>query len=52
MRRHAKTMGANAIIGVRYDATDFGGLAEVICYGTAVIAIPISDSNRNEDASA
>jgi uncharacterized protein YbjQ (UPF0145 family) len=34
---HAGEMGANAIIGVRYDATEIGpGITEVLCYGTAV----------------
>lgn len=38
MIKHAEELGANAIIGVRYDATDImGGVTEVICYGTAVI---------------
>lgn len=37
MRRHAVQLGANAVIGVRYDATDvMAGLTEVLCYGTAV----------------
>jgi uncharacterized protein YbjQ (UPF0145 family) len=36
---HAEALGANAVIGVRYDATEvMQGVAEVICYGTAVIA--------------
>jgi uncharacterized protein YbjQ (UPF0145 family) len=34
---HAGELGANAIIGVRYDATEIGdGVTEVLCYGTAV----------------
>jgi uncharacterized protein YbjQ (UPF0145 family) len=34
---HARGMGANAIIGVHYDATELmAGLTEVLCYGTAV----------------
>ena len=34
---HAARMGANAIIGVRYDATEvMQGVTEVLCYGTAV----------------
>ncbi|MBE9609993.1 YbjQ family protein [Chitinilyticum piscinae] len=38
MCRHADSMGANAIISVRYDATELmAGLTEVLCYGTAVI---------------
>jgi uncharacterized protein YbjQ (UPF0145 family) len=37
MLRHAREMGATAIIGVRYDATDIGpGVTEVLAYGTAV----------------
>jgi uncharacterized protein YbjQ (UPF0145 family) len=36
--KHAEELGANAIIGVRYDATEIAaGITEVICYGTAVI---------------
>ena len=38
MVKHAKAEGANAIIGVRYDATEvMGGVTEVLCYVTAVI---------------
>ncbi len=38
MLAHARLLGANAIIGVRYDATDLmSGLTEVLCYGTAVV---------------
>ena len=38
MIKHAEELGANAIIGVRYDATEISaGITEVICYGTAVI---------------
>jgi uncharacterized protein YbjQ (UPF0145 family) len=34
---HAGQLGANAVVGVRYDATEIGaGITEVICYGTAV----------------
>jgi uncharacterized protein YbjQ (UPF0145 family) len=34
---HAEAIGANAIIGVRYDTTDvLQGVSEVLCYGTAV----------------
>lgn len=39
MIRHAEEIGANAIIGMRYDATEvMGGVTEVLCYGTAVVA--------------
>ena len=35
--RHAAELGANAVIGIRYDATEvMSGVTEVICYGTAV----------------
>jgi uncharacterized protein YbjQ (UPF0145 family) len=38
MLQHAAEMGANAIIGVRYDATEImSGVTEVLCYGTAVV---------------
>jgi uncharacterized protein YbjQ (UPF0145 family) len=41
MLAHAGQMGANAIIGVRYDATEIGqGITEVLCYGTAVFVEP------------
>ena len=37
MCREADRLGANAIIGVRYDATEvMAGVTEVLCYGTAV----------------
>ena len=38
MIKHAEQAGANAVIGVRYDATEvMDGVTEVICYGTAVV---------------
>ena len=41
MVKHARQLGANAIIGMRYDATDvMTGLTEVLCYGTAVVVEP------------
>jgi len=37
MLRHATDMGANAVVGVRYDATEImQGMTEVLAYGTAV----------------
>jgi uncharacterized protein YbjQ (UPF0145 family) len=34
---HARSLGANAMIAVRYDATELmAGVTEVLCYGTAV----------------
>jgi uncharacterized protein YbjQ (UPF0145 family) len=41
MLQHAGQMGANAVIGVRYDATELmQGVTEVLCYGTAVVVAP------------
>jgi uncharacterized protein YbjQ (UPF0145 family) len=38
MLQHAEAVGANAVIGIRYDATELmGGVTEVLCYGTAVV---------------
>ena len=38
MVRHAEQIGANAIIGMRYDANEVAaGITEVLCYGTAVV---------------
>ncbi len=41
MVEHAEQMGANAVIGVRYDANEImAGVTEVLAYGTAVIVEP------------
>jgi uncharacterized protein YbjQ (UPF0145 family) len=41
MAEHAAQLGANAVIGVRYDATEImQGVTEVLCYGTAVVVQP------------
>jgi len=38
MLKHAQAVGANAVVGVRYDATEvMNGVTEVLCYGTAVV---------------
>jgi uncharacterized protein YbjQ (UPF0145 family) len=42
---HAMAVGANAIVGFRYDASEIGGgsrssSTEVLCYGTAVVIAP------------
>ena len=42
MIQHATEIGANAIIGARYDATEIAtGVTEVLCYGTAVVVEPL-----------
>jgi len=41
MLQHAQEMGANAIIGIRYDATEMAeNMTEVLAYGTAVYVEP------------
>src|SRR5258708_19767711 len=38
MMKHAEQLGANAVIGVRYDATEvMQGITEVLCYGTTAV---------------
>jgi uncharacterized protein YbjQ (UPF0145 family) len=38
MIKHAETLGANAVVGVRYDATELAeNMTEVLAYGTAVV---------------
>ena len=42
--QHATELGANAVVGLRYDASDVGvgnsSATEVLCYGTAVAIEP------------
>ena len=41
MLAHAAELGANAVVGVRYDATEIASsITEVLCYGTAVLIEP------------
>lgn len=43
MIQHATEIGANAVIGARYDTTEIStGVTEVLCYGTAVIVEPMN----------
>jgi uncharacterized protein YbjQ (UPF0145 family) len=38
---HARALGANALVAIRYDATEImSGVSEVLCYGTAVRVVP------------
>lgn len=37
MKNQARQIGANAVVGVRYDTGPMVGAAEVLCYGTAVV---------------
>jgi uncharacterized protein YbjQ (UPF0145 family) len=43
MVRHAQEQGADAVIGMRYDATEFApSVTEVLAYGTAVRLAPVT----------
>jgi len=43
MVAHARELGANGVIGVRYDANEImQGVTEVLCYGTAVVVEPVA----------
>jgi uncharacterized protein YbjQ (UPF0145 family) len=45
--QHAAELGANAVIGMRYDATEImGGVTEVLAYGTAVVVEPDGGAYR------
>ena len=49
MIQHASEIGANSIIGARYDANEIGpGVTEVLCYGTAVIVQPIEAASYQQ----
>ena len=42
MLKHAQELGANAVLGVRYDANEvLPGVTEVLCYGSAVFVQPV-----------
>ena len=46
MIQHASELGANAIIGARYDATEImTGVTEVLAYGTAVVVEPLDGAS-------
>jgi uncharacterized protein YbjQ (UPF0145 family) len=42
---HAQSLGANAVVGIRYESSEVGGqqssATEVLCYGTAVVVEPL-----------
>jgi uncharacterized protein YbjQ (UPF0145 family) len=43
MIQHATEIGANAVVGARYDTTEISaGVTEVLAYGTAVVVEPIN----------
>lgn len=49
MAKHAADLGANAIIGMRYDANEvMSGVTEVLAYGTAVVVEPLHLNNPHQ----
>jgi uncharacterized protein YbjQ (UPF0145 family) len=44
LMEHARELGAHAVVGIGYDASEIGGATEVLCYGTAVVLEPIASS--------
>lgn len=49
MIQHASEIGANAIIGARYDANEIqSGVTEVLCYGTAVVVQPLEGAGYQQ----
>ena len=50
MSKHAAELGANAIIGMRYDANEvMSGVTEVLAYGTGVVVEPLHLSNPSQE---
>jgi uncharacterized protein YbjQ (UPF0145 family) len=46
---HAEALGANALVAVRYDATEImSGVSEVLCYGTAMRVVRDGEAARGE----
>ena len=53
MMQHADELGANGIVGMRYDATEIAqGVTEVLAYGTAVVVKPEPDAAPRQDTGA
>lgn len=50
MIQHATEVGANAVIGARYDTTELAqGVTEVLAYGTAVVVEPLNPGESYRD---
>ncbi|SDJ00945.1 Uncharacterized conserved protein YbjQ, UPF0145 family [Frankineae bacterium MT45] len=51
MLEHARARGGNAVVGMRFDTSEMGDTWTEICaYGTAVVAIPVTDGARQTAA--
>jgi uncharacterized protein YbjQ (UPF0145 family) len=51
MLEHARAKGGNAVIGMRFDTSEMGDVWTELCaYGTAVVAVPVSDGAKQTAA--
>ena len=51
MLEHARSKGANAVIGMRFDTSEMGDVWTELCaYGTAVVAVPVDDGAKQTAA--
>jgi uncharacterized protein YbjQ (UPF0145 family) len=47
MLDHARAKGGNAVIGMRFDTSEMGDVWTELCaYGTAVVAVPVTDAAK------
>jgi len=44
----ARRLGANAVVGMRFDSGALGQWSEVCAYGTAVVVVPLTDAARSQ----
>ena len=52
MFEEARVRGGNAVIGMRFDTSEMGpNWTEICAYGTAVVAVPVSDAAKQTAAS-
>lgn len=48
MLENARLLGANGVVGMRFDSAEMGeGLAEIVAYGSAVVIEPVDESTQN-----
>ena len=51
MKQEAEAKGANAIVAMRFDTSEMGDVWTELCaYGTAVVAVPVSDGAKQTAA--
>ena len=43
LREHARTLGGNAVLAMRFDSSEMGDIySEIVAYGTAVVIEPVA----------